>query len=386
MLELPTSTDAPRDVRSTPEPSAERGLIWRIALLVWLLPALADVADVYLTRRMNGTPSLLWRPFAIVFPGWYVWAPLSPLIAWIGRRVPLRRPVRARAVAVHVASSLAVGVVHAMVLATARALFDPGSASLTWSAQLTMALQDWLPISIFLYWVVLGGARALENARRSRAEALRAAALEARLARSELAVLRAQLHPHFLFNALNTAVSLVRARDPDAGVRVLTHLSDLLRHLVHGVAQEVTLGEELALLESYLEIERARFRHRLSVDVHVPAELLDAVVPGLVLQPIVENAVRHGVGAREAPGRVRVEAGASRETLWLRVCDDGPGFPRPWRIESARGVGLRNTSERLARLYGDSAGLQLTNMAEGGAEVIVRLPLHRAPASAVAAG
>jgi LytS/YehU family sensor histidine kinase len=219
----------------------------------------------------------------------------------------------------------------------------------------------------------------VEGARRERAQALRTTELEGQLARSELAVLRAQLHPHFLFNALNTAVSLVRANEPEAGVQVLTHLADLLRQLVHGVEQEVTLREELRMLDSYLEIERARFGSRLTIVVSVPDALQDAYVPGLVLQPLVENALRHGVGRRDAPGRVSIDASARGDTLELRVRDDGPGFALDAPAAEPPGVGIANTRARLLRLYGGEGALALHNGASGGAEVIVTLPLRFTP-------
>ena len=196
-------------------------------------------------------------------------------------------------------------------------------------------------------------------------------------------MLRAQLHPHFLFNALNTAVSLVRARQPEAGVRVLTHLSELLRQLVNGVEQEVTLGEELRLLDSYLEIERARFGTRLVIAVDVPPELLDAYVPGLVLQPLVENALRHGVGKRDAQGHVWIDARARGATqLELRVRDDGAGLARDVldaRGDTRTGVGIANTRARLSRLYGAAGTLELRDHQGGGAESMVTLPLRRSP-------
>ena len=201
-------------------------------------------------------------------------------------------------------------------------------------------------------------------------------------------MLRAQLQPHFLFNALNTAVSLVRAREPEAGVRVLTHLSDLLRQLVTGVEQELSLREELRLLDSYLEIERARFGSRLTIIVDVPPALLDAYVPGLVLQPLVENALRHGVGQRDAHGHVWIDARARGATqLALRVRDDGPGLAREApdaRGDIRTGVGIGNTRARLSRLYGAAGTLELRDHHGGGAEVIVTLPLRNSPVHAAA--
>ena len=355
---------------------------WRIVIAVWMLPAIADTADTYITRRLAGQPMDLWRIAAAIAPGWLVWILLTPAIFWLGARVRVARPTRVWALLVHLGFSIVAGLAHAIVFTASVLLFDP-RAPFDMLGHYEMTVSDWMPVSILLYWLTLGAGYALEGARRERAQALRTTELEGQLARSELAVLRAQLHPHFLFNALNTAVSLVRAGQPEAGVRVLTHLSELLRQLVSGVEQEVPLGEELRLLDSYLEIERARFGSRLSIIVDVPTELLDAYVPGLVLQPLVENALRHGVGRRDAHGHVWIDARAVGATrLELRVRDDGPGLARDVldaRSEPSTGIGIGNTRARLSRLYGDTGTLELRDRQGGGAEVIVSLPLRNSP-------
>ena len=351
---------------------------WRFVIAVWMLPTVADVADTYLSRRVSGPPTSLLRVIAFISPAWLVWVLLTPAIFWLGNRIRLQRPVRAQSVIAHIVLSILAGLVQAAVLTASFHLFDNRPA-MGIGLRYVMAVQDWLPISMLLYWMTLVAGYALEGQRRERAQALRTTELEGQLARSELAVLRAQLHPHFLFNALNTAVSLVRANQPDDGVRVLTHLGELLRQLVHGVEQEVTLREELATLESYLEIERARFGARLAIDVAIPEELYEAYVPALVLQPLVENALRHGVGARDAPGRVTIDAHAGGEVLSLCVRDDGPGLSPAAASAPRSGVGLANTRARLARLYGDVSSLVLRNAAGGGAEAIVTLPLRYSP-------
>jgi len=357
---------------------------WRMVIAVWMLPAIADIADTYIARQVTGHPRALWRTALVIAPGWLVWILFTPAIFWLGSRIRVSRPLRARPLAAHVALSVVAGLAHATVFAAFVQLFDPRPPYGT-VARYSETLSDWLPVSMLLYFLTLGAGYALEGARRERVQALRTTELEGQLARSELAVLRAQLHPHFLFNALNTAVSLVRANQPEAGVHVLTHLSDLLRQLVTGVEQEVPLREELRMLDSYLEIERARFGSRLTIGVDVPAELLDAFVPGLVLQPLVENALRHGVGKRDAHGHVWIDARAHDATLLqLRVRDDGPGLARD--LLDARdtvngaGIGIGNTRARLSRLYGAAGTLVLRNgEGVGGAEAIVTLPLRRTP-------
>jgi two-component system, LytTR family, sensor kinase len=360
------------------ESSARTRIPWRLVIAVWMLPAIADVADSYIARRVGGEPAPLWRLTLLIAPGWLIWILFTPVIFWFGARVRIERPIRARAVLAHLAGSMVAGLAHALVFGTCVQLFGMREQLGNWH-RFMMTVEDWLPISMLLYWMTLGAGYALEGSRRERAQTLRTTELEGQLARSELAVLRAQLHPHFLFNALNTAVSLVRANQPEAGVHVLTHLADLLRQLVHGVEQEVTLREELQMLQSYIEIERARFGDRLNIEVLVPARLLDAYVPGLVLQPLVENALRHGIGRLEAAGRVSIDASAADDVLQLRVRDDGPGFALDAPAADPPGVGIANTRARLSRLYGDAGMLALHNGSGGGAEVIVTLPLRFTP-------
>jgi two-component system LytT family sensor kinase len=196
-----------------------------------------------------------------------------------------------------------------------------------------------------------------------------------------LSALRAQLHPHFLFNALNAAVALVRASEIAAGVEVLSNLADVLRHLLrNGDMPESPLGDEVLFLERYLEIERARFRDRLAVAVHVPQELRGAVVPSLVLQPLVENALRHGLGGVVVGvGRVTVTASAADNVLHLTVADNGVGLPPDWTLDGLSGVGLRNTRARLAHLYGSRARLSLTRGHPGGTVANLTLPLSFVP-------
>ena len=220
---------------------------------------------------------------------------------------------------------------------------------------------------------------AIDTFRRYQEQEVRSAALAAELSRAQLAALRAQLHPHFLFNALNAAVGLVRAGQPEAGVGVLTSLGELLRHLLQDEAsQEIPLRDEMSLLDRYLAIERARFGDRLTTTVAPCDGLADALVPSLVLQPLVENAVRHGVARREAPVEIRIEMFAREQLLHLCLTDDGPGLPLEWSLEQAAGVGLRNTRARIAALYGDAAHLELRRRRTQGTEAEITLPLRYA--------
>jgi two-component system, LytTR family, sensor kinase len=339
-------------------------------LVIWSVAALAEVSATYVTDRMNGTPRPLWLVILRHAPGWYAWALMTPAILWLAERFPLRRPVRASAVIVHVVACLAAITIHAAV------------ATATFGGQRAFGpvLLDWGPFTLILYWAVVVAAYAIQNFQRYQEQEIRASALSAELATAQLSALRAQLHPHFLFNALNAAVGLVRAREPEEGVRVLTHLSELLRHLLQDSAsQEIPLHEELALLDRYVAIERARFGERLTTVIGATDGLGNVLVPSLVLQPLVENAVRHAVARREAPVHVRIDLFAEADRLHLRVTDDGPGLPIGWTLDRATGVGLSNTRARLAALYGANGSLDVAGAAGGGVQADVTIPLRRSP-------
>jgi two-component system, LytTR family, sensor kinase len=227
------------------------------------------------------------------------------------------------------------------------------------------------------------GMRRREAILEARAARMRAdgAQLEAQLAEARLDALRRQLDPHFLFNTLN-AVSALVERDPRGVRRMIEQLGDLLRHSMDdATAPEIPLGQELALLERYVDIMRVRFDDQLDVVIRADPRALDALVPNLILQPLVENAIRHGVEQRAGGGRVEVEAALDGDALVLRVRDDGPG-PAPHEGVGAAaggGVGLRNTAARLAHLYGARHRLTLVADPRGGTLAEVRVPHHTHP-------
>jgi LytS/YehU family sensor histidine kinase len=205
--------------------------------------------------------------------------------------------------------------------------------------------------------------------------AQREAELETQLVQAQLDALRAQLNPHFLFNALNSVAMLVRANARADAVRVLGGLGELLRHVLYGPgAHEVPLRDELAFVERYLAIERVRFGDRLQVATDVEPAALDAAVPNLLLQPLVENAIKHGVARRSEGGRVSLTARVDGGVLRIAVCDEGAAVAPDWTAPEGRGVGLANTRARLERLYGRGAELSVGADAHGGVRAVVALP------------
>jgi len=242
---------------------------------------------------------------------------------------------------------------------------------------------------VLVYWVILalgGGLHSfLEMRRRERSTAdleLRAARLDAQLSEMQVSTLRGQLHPHFLFNALHSVGGLIRAGEERLALRTLAAIGDLLRStLDHGEDEKVLLRDEWRIAERYLEIEGIRLGERLRVSIEAEEGVQQALIPALLLLPLVENAVRHGVAPRTEGGSVRVNARREGEALVIEVSDDGPGFPGHVLAgetvpegQGLRGIGLRNSRERLRALYGEAQCFELSNAPDGGARVRVVLP------------
>ncbi|HWA14922.1 MAG TPA: histidine kinase, partial [Gemmatimonadales bacterium] len=238
------------------------------------------------------------------------------------------------------------------------------------------------PFDLLVYSALVGIGMGGSIYRQAKDREHRAAQLESQLTRAQLDVLRNQLQPHFLFNTLNTISSLVHS-EVEAADRVVSRLGDMLRlSLQHNGRHEVTLGEELDFLAHYVEIQCSRFRERLTVRVEVPPELLEGQVPTFMLQPLVENAIRHGIEPRTHAGQVLVRASRNGDRLVLEVADNGPGLidPPPAGTGNGRGIGLTNTRARLVQLYGPRQAITLANRPEGGVIVRVEIPWRTTPA------
>jgi len=234
----------------------------------------------------------------------------------------------------------------------------------------------------FKYWIVVLGHLSWHYYRAYRERERQAAALATELVQARLQALRMQINPHFLFNTLNTISALVH-ENPDAADRMIVCLSDLLRRtLDRGDVPEVPLSEELAFLRKYLEIERMRFADRLTVTYDIEPRANELLVPHLILQPLVENALRHGILPREEPGRVSISARlVESETLEIKVRNDGNGLSQTNGSAGRKGVGLHNVQSRLAQLYGDAQEFTIDNVPEGGVEARIRLPGSAIPRS-----
>lgn len=308
------------------------------------------------------------------------WAPCSVLglgVLWLADRFPFDRERPGRWVMRHLGLStgyvLLVSVLHA-------ALLHGQQSVRGYEFQFVTVMKKMLLFysvsNMGFYWLLLLGHHGWRYYQRFREREKRAAELEGQLAKARLDALRMQLNPHFLFNTLNTVAALVHEQPPTAE-RMVTRLSELLRaSLDHSDTQEVPLRDELDLLGRYLEIEQTRFSDRLQVAVSAPAEVQEALVPSLILQPLAENAVRHGIEELEGPGRIEIEAARVGDQLRLVVRDNGPGPENGSGWNRRGGIGLANTRSRLQHLYGETHRMELRLGPAGGAEVILTLPFR----------
>jgi two-component system LytT family sensor kinase len=303
---------------------------------------------------------------------WYAWAALFPIIYWLARRFPLESPRLARSVGVHLTVASVVMVLHpsmeAVFVWLIRGFSDPlGLIASRISHEAFLVCSE----GFVLYWIMLLASHAIHFQSRLRTQELRASRLEAQLAQAQLSALKMQLHPHFLFNTLHSISALLHG-DVEAADRMVARLGDFLRlTLDNSESQEVTLEQELQFLRCYLDIEMTRFQDRLRVEFDIGPGTLDALAPNLILQPLVENAIRHGIAHRIEPGRVEIRSERHGDRLRIEVRDDGPGF-----ASNTPGIGLTNTRARLERLYGSGYILQLNNGTQNGAIVILEIPFR----------
>ena len=315
---------------------------------------------------------------------WFVPAAFTLPIFYLARRFRLDSRRWIQALVVHLVVAGLFSVIHLGCMLLVRAALWPSAgkpSTVPWAlfAQRQYLMQlDWL---LMTYSAIIGLSYALDYRRESQARAVRAAQLETRLVEAQLKTLQAELHPHFLFNTLHAISTLVHT-SPDSADRMISRLSDLLRLTFDGTGTpSVSLQEELEFLQKYLEIEQIRFQDRLSVIYDVEAETLDAEVPRLILQPLVENAIKHGVSPRSGRGLIQISARVRERALWIEVRDNGLGLNGQPRSRLQSGLGLSNTRARLECLYGAAHRLEFSEISEGLA-VEMQIPLTRVPPGA----
>jgi two-component system, LytTR family, sensor kinase len=336
-----------------------------------------------LTQRLfSKDPTPWWHHLESWMIGVYIWFLLTPAVLWLGRRFPLERKHWLRRAALHSFLSIAAALFQlGLESAVLRGLGLFPSIMTSYAVTFVFLLIIGFHQSVLTYWTVLGiqyGFGWYRRYQERRQEALRlelhSSRLERQLAQAQLSAMKSQLQPHFLFNTLNAIMVLVRQQNGREAEEMLARLSDLLRSVLDDVhAQEVPLSRELEYLQLYLSIEQVRFQDRLRVEIASDPAVLDASVPHLVLQPLVENAIRHGIGKSSSAGKIRISACGLEDKLEIKVEDDGPGLG-PVNPARAPGIGLANTRARLNQLYGDAARLSVENGAPGGVVAAILLP------------
>lgn len=339
---------------------------------IWTVFGLWSANQYLLFVLTSGGKVESWtRPFVIYLASAWMWAAFTPVIVRLSRRVRVERGRLLRSLAVLGMAFVALHLLDVWVDSVVYVLAS-GNARRPYVPQvLTQA-----NLNMLSFGAVVAVTSALDYYRAYRERHLRAAQLEAQLAQAQLHALRAQLHPHFLFNTLH-AISTLMHRDAQAADRMLSRLSDLLRMVLEtAAAPEVPLAREVEFIDGYLEIERTRLGTRLRTELDIAPDTYDAVIPQLLLQPLVENAVRHGIAPHGPGGAVEVQARRDNSVLWLVVRDNGRGLRQP-AGELKEGIGLRATRTRLQQLYGPAHRFELRERPEGGVEVTLELPYRR---------
>jgi signal transduction histidine kinase len=360
---------------------------WAIATLFWSFVACLNLAQAWwLTRQpafatvpnpKAGAAAINVLKTAVVWSGGFylLWIPLTVLVwrvtaRWESRTGWIGQGLR------HVAAVLVLSVAQlAMLIGFANAVLGNPSGE-TFEQALIGQVRGRMYLQVLIYAAIVASGQAMLLYRRSRARELQAARLEAQLSAARLEVLRAQLHPHFLFNSLHAIASLVRDQRNGEAVKLISGLSDLLRRVLDSSDAQLSLAEEIELVHRFVEIQQARFGERVRVSFDVDPLAALARVPALLIQPLVENAIRHGLAPKVSGGTVAVRIRKDGELLRVDVEDTGVGVPADWTSSSAPGTGLRNLTARLAAHYGKQASITAGPSGNDGFRVSVVLPFR----------
>ena len=349
-----------------------RGLTWALILAGWTLIVVTFSVQAYVFAVVRGRPDNFWHEFLVASTEWYVWAALTPLVLFLCRRFRIASQNWPRAVLLHLVAGIVISFLQLAIQVRLNFIVNPGYKMTYWRVLYFFATFK-LHMNLLTYWVIVALNHGVYYYEQSRARELAWSRMEADLANAQLQVLNMQLHPHFLFNTLHSISTLI-SDDPQAARQMVLKLSDLLRASLNKIDQpEVPLHQELELLECYISIEQTRFKDRLIIEKEVHASALACEVPTMILQPLVENAVRHGIGKHRQADRIAIVAQRTNGRLLLEVrnCVGSVenGGPAP-----VRGIGLANTRARLEQLYGSQYSFEIANRESGGVAVKLSLP------------
>lgn len=365
----------------------QRSTQWLIFFGAWTLPGLYFAIQVYLQHAYENKPL---SPVQALLRGvlfWLLWVVSSPLILWLARTFPIPRRDWVDGFLFHLPAGFIFSFIHLLIYVFVSSWMSNGVPPVS----LSSLLAEFQPVFLsnfawwsLIYWTILIACYAFDYYRQFREGQLRAAQLETQLAQAELQALKMQLHPHFLFNTLHS-ISALMHDDVEMADQMIARLGEFLRMTLQHFdkeagEQETTLQQELKFLRCYLEIEQLRFQDRLTTRIEVDQTAMSVRVPHLLLQPIVENAIRHGIAPQKRAGLITVRAQRHNGHLRVEVQDNGNGLSAENHGKS--GVGLVNTRARLKQLYGDDYRLELVNSAEGGLLVMIEIPVGLFPEDA----
>jgi len=347
------------------------GRIWFVGFVLWTLLAFLTSAGSHVYMASMGTPISWAQLLAWNVTISFIWSLLTPLIYELSRRYTFDRTNWRLSLFIHIVASVVLTFIAALALARLSPL-------ITWVKEPSVPFFAHALSRTFIdlprYWYVLLITQTIAFYGKYQERQLVSSQLEAQLARAQLEVLKIQLEPHFLFNTLNSIAALARY-DGEAAEHMTLQLADLLRMSLDGVGvHEVPLHQELTFLQKYIDIQQTRFHDRLRVETDIDPRTLDTLVPNLILQPLVENAIRHGISPRWAPGVIRISAWRDHDDVWMEIRDNGTGLTRGRGALPSEGVGLRNTRGRLQQLYNGNHAMVLEDAPGGGCTVKIRVP------------
>jgi two-component system, LytTR family, sensor kinase len=349
---------------------------WPLIAFGWTIFGCFFASQVIVARAYAGRPLRLSHT---IF-GWlicaYVWLALTPLVLYLARRFAFERRSWTRNLLLHLAASIGFAFLQIAIYVSVTSLIALIFSTVPADGTFRSLFVSEFHFDLLTYWAIIGLSHALDYYRKYREREIRASQLEARLARAQLDALKMQLQPHFLFNTLNT-ISVLMQEDVSVANRLLLRLSDLLRMALNTTdAHEVPLRQEVEFLRSYLEIEQTRFQDRLTVRLDIDPDASEAQVPNLILQPLVENAIRYAVAPRATKSTIEIRALRLNGQIKLQVRDDGPGISEAQKAIELPGIGLRNTRSRLEKLYGRAHLFDLSMPEGGGLQVTIMIPFH----------
>jgi two-component system LytT family sensor kinase len=361
------------------KPIAAQPPQWYWIAAIWCGLGIFDATQTVLLIHAEGMQHTWGNLFLMLFLSWLPWALATPLVMQMGRRYPLL-PVRSSTAWIrHAALWALISLVAAAWMAGLKVVLNPWKSTVPPGPFVDLWLGKFynqLLVSLILYCGILMATYMLDSRVRLARQRVEAARLAEQLTKAELAALRHQVEPHFVFNALNGVAGLVRTGQNERAVEMIARLSDFMRHLVQDSGrQEVPLAEELKFAQMYLGIQSARFADRLQVKIDVAKDTGRAIVPSLILQPIVENAVKHGIAARTQGGAIEIRAARVDGKLTLSVYNDGPELPVDWEANGAA-IGLSNVRNRLHGLYGNDGTLKMSNEGQRGVNVSISMPFR----------